>query len=295
MTLLTSGRRLSYPPKKEPEPCLLHPQRRARELLRYPLSRCRASERVVTLILRFGATTAKGEGLTGERHASPIKQETSAYQCREMKTVDIVVEFLVSGTVGLLVIVLTCSILGYSVTLPAAVTEDSFSKAVSGVLALPGVYYFGIAIHHASWWLWRRLFHRRRFRQVFKSGTAGKAHQAMRNLARKAYSRGGRPLGNDPAWEAIVEWCRFAILKYGSDDARREYARQYHLYRVSYGALSVLIGAFIVAVLKCLVQPELWWFPLLLMGATLLLVHAAWHRAGRMWKSLCYSTYIAMK
>jgi hypothetical protein len=117
----------------------------------------------------------------------------------------------------------------------------------------------------------------------------------MRELAEKAYKIGGSPLGENPGWEATVEWCRFAILQYGTDDARQEYARQHHLYRVAYGPLSAIGLAFLFGVARVAYEPSSWWLPAILLVTLLLLGHAAWHRGGRMWKSLCYTSYIALE
>jgi len=212
-----------------------------------------------------------------------------------MKTADLVLEFVITGGIGLLLTVLLCAAVGWHADSISSFPDDPFAKAVAGALALPGIYYLGIAIHHASWWLWRRLFHRRRFAQIFKKPGPRRAYAAMRELAEKAYKMGGSPLGEDPGSEARVEWCRFALLQYGSEDARREYARQYHLYRVAYGPLSALGLAFLFGVVRVAYEPSSWWLPVVLFVALLLLGHAAWHRGGRMWKSLCYSSYIALE
>ncbi len=212
-----------------------------------------------------------------------------------MKAVNIVIEFLIAGTVGLLVTVFVFSLIDLPLDLPFDFPEDPFSQAIAGVLALPGIYYLGIAIHHASWLLWRKYFHRPLFAKIFTDREPGKAHQAMRDHAKKAYINAHGPVDEDHPWEATIEWCRFAILQFATEDARQEYARQYHLYRASYGALSAFAFAFVVAVISCFFHPELWWLPVTLLGFSILLVHAAWHRGGRMWKSLCYSTSIAME
>ncbi len=210
-----------------------------------------------------------------------------------MKDVNIVIEFLIAGTVGLLLLVLVFSLIDLPLALPFDFPEEPLSKAIAGVLALPVIYYLGIAIHHASWLLWRKYFHRALFAKIFKNPEPGKAHQAMRDLAEKAYLNTHGPLDELPPPEAIIEWCRFAILQFGSEDARKEYARQYHLYRASYGALSAFAFAFVVATMGCFFHLALWWLPITLLVFSFLLVHAAWHRGGRMWKSLCYSTCIA--
>jgi hypothetical protein len=212
-----------------------------------------------------------------------------------MKTADLVLEFVITGSIGLLLVFLLCAALGWHTDSLSVFTDEPFAKAIAGALALPVIYYLGIAVHHASWWFWRRLFHRRLFAQLFKKPKPRRGHAAMRELAEKAYKIGGSPLGENPGWEATVEWCRFAILQYGSDDARQEYARQYHLYRVAYGPLSALGLAFLFGVVRVAYAPSSWWLPALLLVALLLLGHAAWHRGGRMWKSLCYSSYIALE
>jgi hypothetical protein len=212
-----------------------------------------------------------------------------------MKTADLVLEFLITGSIGLLLIILLCATAGWHAGLLPAFPDEPFAKAIASALALPGIYYLGIGVHHASWWIWRRLFHRRRFAQLFKKARPRREHAAMRELAGKAYELGGSPLGDDPGWEATVEWCRFAILQYGSEAARQEYARQYHLYRVAYGPLSALGLAFLFASIRVAYEPSLWWMPLILLVTLLLLGHAAWQRGGRMWKSLCYSSYIALE
>jgi hypothetical protein len=211
-----------------------------------------------------------------------------------MKAADVVLELLVTGSVGLLLILALGAAVGLNLELASILPDQPFSKAIAGVLALPTVYYLGIAVHHASWWFWRRLFHRRLFAKIFRNDNPRKAHKAMRELAEKAYRIGGSPLGEDPGWEGRLEWCRFAILQYASEDARREYLRQYHLYRAAYGPLSALALAFLVALWRVAYEPGSWWLPVILLAMVFLFINAAWHRGSRMWKSLCYSAYIGL-
>jgi hypothetical protein len=183
-----------------------------------------------------------------------------------VKAADLVLEFVITGSVGLLLILLIPVAAGVGNHWDSVLPDDPATRGLAGVLALPAIYYLGIAVHHASWWLWRRLFHRRRFAQIFKSLAPSRSHKAMRELATSAYLMGGSPLGENPTWEARIEWCRFALLQYASADALREYERQYHLYRVAYGPLSALALGLLFGVVRTVYEPSSWWLPAIILA-----------------------------
>lgn len=209
-----------------------------------------------------------------------------------MKNFDVVVEYVVTGTVGVVVLLIPI-LASRDSTLLTKLPDDRVSQAVVGVLALPVIYYFGIGLHHASWWFWRRLAHRQLFKAIFKEPDR-RSYESMRKLAKSAYIQAGHPLGPDPGWEAIVEWCRFALYHHCSEAAMREYARQHHLYRATYGPLFALVGGLGIAIQRAITGSLPLWSPFVALVAIAVLIHAGRYRGSRMWKSLCYSIGIGI-
>ena len=153
-----------------------------------------------------------------------------------MSTADLILEYLVTGAVGLILVASVLFMLGVPVSSATQLLEDGPLKIAAGVLALPAVYYLGIGVHHSSWLIWRRAFHRRLFTRIFKAEPPPhRSYQDMRDLASAACAAARSPLGNQDSWESKIEWCRFAILQQNSGDSLREYSKQYHLYRATYG------------------------------------------------------------
>lgn len=217
-----------------------------------------------------------------------------------MKSADMIIEFFVTGAVGFLGIALFLYQIGVDPMWEYAIPEDAMSKLALGFLAIPVLYYFGIAVHHASWRMWRPLFHRR----WFAAFATHDKYQSLREMATHAHaaSEDHAPQLNQASprhLAFVMDWCRFKTFQQASAQSQREYLRQFHLYRITYGPLSALaialLGSFWRAGREVASGRPGWSIAtvLILLAFLFLLWDSGRHRAFRMWKYSCYCAALA--
>jgi len=212
----------------------------------------------------------------------------------------IILEFVVIGAIAVAVLVLPFGISG---ELLAAVPNLSTpSLAILAVITLLLLYFLGTITHFATWWWWRRVFHRRWFSTWIHS-RSGKLYYPLAEevFAERASSQSHAGISDAESRRRsgfIMDWCRFVLLESGSSELQVQYLRQFHLYRLAYGPLTAILVAFLLSAwfsvcglvsdgprLSMLVAP-------MLLLLAVLSIFGAHHRAGRMWKYLCYSASV---
>lgn len=206
----------------------------------------------------------------------------------------VVLEFLVIGLVA--AAGLGLGLHGLDISVDPVSFDSTPAAAATGIVALLLLYSFGTAAHYLTWIWWKPWLHKR-WLAAWAHGDQGEL------LLRGAEQRFlASPLGKSAAgyskWSrlhqvgVVLDWCRFSVLQSGSEEIRRQYLRQFHLYRIAYGPLAIFtVGTLVYSVgifFHAATQVEL----LLMVAAWAFVVgtsRAAKHRVTRMWKYLGYS------
>ena len=204
-----------------------------------------------------------------------------------MKSANMIVEFLVKGAIGSV----SLTLFAYGIVMefhPAtAIPQGVLLQALAGVLVLPTLYYASIVFHHASCPVWIRLFHRR----WLDTFILHPKYRYFIQIAEVAFTAAG---GCDLEFQGIkkrrkfiMDWRRYEIFQYGSEQLRAEYLKQFHIYRILFGPFCPLaigiLGILWNAILATIYRTPGWDLVVfsLLLGIVLLTCYGGRFRAFR--------------
>ena len=162
------------------------------------------------------------------------------------------------------------------------------------------MFFLGLIFHYLSYAINRPLLHRRLLRSWSKRyENLPRLCNSIRGEAERHWSTYSESEKLDVRVGDALEWSRFFLFQYGSDELKRQNIRVFHMYRVSYGSFFPLLLV-VVSGLAGLFIPgrDKYLCAFVAAAAVILLVGA--YAASRnllkiLWRYLAYSTEVLVR